>query len=209
MAGTNQHTWTGGWGTTTYWNAFVAILEMHGIGNFFDPRLDDAVKYPIAAKNGFGHITVAPEDDLVTSKLPALHFYQLALPAPEPQAGDDFDAAASERGAVLFRNRARCAACHTPPLGTEPGWNLRTPEEVGIDSFQADRAPDNRYRTMNLAGIFVRERGLFMDPAHRGRFYHDGRFATLTDVVRHYSALFHLALTGEEISDIVEYLKSL
>jgi cytochrome c peroxidase len=95
------------------------------------------------------------------------------------------------------------------PLWTEPGWNLHRPEEIGIDSFQADRAPDNVYRTMNLAGLFVRERGLFMDPANKGRFYHDGRFATLGDVVRHYNTFMQLKLSDQEISDLVEYLKSL
>jgi hypothetical protein len=39
LAGVNQHTWTGGWGTVTYWNAFVSNVEMHGSGTFFDPRL--------------------------------------------------------------------------------------------------------------------------------------------------------------------------
>src|SRR5204863_2629573 len=36
LAGFNQHTWTGGWGTVTYWNAFVANLELRGKGVFFD-----------------------------------------------------------------------------------------------------------------------------------------------------------------------------
>jgi hypothetical protein len=49
LAGHNQHTWTGAWGTVSYWNAFVANLEMHGIGRFFDPRLNNAAKFPIAA----------------------------------------------------------------------------------------------------------------------------------------------------------------
>src|SRR5579864_6785861 len=39
LAGVNLHTWTG-WGSVTYWNAFVANLEMHGKGTFFDPRLN-------------------------------------------------------------------------------------------------------------------------------------------------------------------------
>jgi len=51
-AGVNLHTWTGDWGTVSYWNAFVANLEMHGKGNFFDPRLDNAAQFPIAAANG-------------------------------------------------------------------------------------------------------------------------------------------------------------
>jgi hypothetical protein len=55
LSGVNLHTWTGAWGTVSYWNALVANLELHGKGNFFDPRLDNANQFPIAAKNKFGH----------------------------------------------------------------------------------------------------------------------------------------------------------
>ena len=210
LAGHNQHTWTGAWGTVSYWNAFVANLEMHGIGRFFDPRLNNAAKFPIAAANGFGDLPhIGPDQDRITKKLPSLHFYQLAIPAPAPEAGVDFDEASAERGDELFSGKAGCNNCHVEPLWTEPGWNLHTPAEIGIDSFQADRAPDNVYRTMNLAGIFIRENGLFMRPENKGRYYHDGRFATLLDVVNHYNTHFGLGLTQQEKLDIVEYLKSL
>lgn len=211
LAGFNQHTWTGAWGTVTYWNAFVATLEMHGKGRFFDPRLQDASQFPIAAANGFANFNkdLSPDDDQVASKLPALHFYQLALPAPKPEPGRDFNPAAAKRGDDLFSGKAKCNTCHVDPLWTEPGWNLHKPQEVGIDSFQADRAPDGVYKTMNLAGIFVREKGLFMRPANKGRFYHDGRFATLMDVMNHYDTLLHLGLTTQEKEDVIEYLKSL
>src|SRR5205814_3318449 len=46
LAGFNQHTWTGAWGTVTYWNAFVANLELHGVGRFFDPRLNNGSNFP-------------------------------------------------------------------------------------------------------------------------------------------------------------------
>lgn len=211
LAGVNQHTWTGAWGTVSYWNALVANLEMRGKGTFFDPRLDDVTKYPIAAAKGFGHVFTDAEHDLITPKLPALHFYQLAIPAPKPQPHVDFDPAAAARGGVLFAadGKAGCGKCHVEPLQTEPGWNLHTPAEMKIDSFQADRAPDNTYRTMNLAGIFVRELGIFMKPENKGRFYHDGRFATLLDVVSSYNDRFTLGLTEPEKLDLVEYLKSL
>src|SRR5262245_9223518 len=84
LAGHNLHTWTGGWGTVTYWNAFVAVNAMHGVGTFFDARFDNAAQFPVAAAAGLGHVSVGPDDDRVTSKLPALHFYQLALPAAKP-----------------------------------------------------------------------------------------------------------------------------
>src|SRR5262245_42703817 len=209
LAGHNLHTWTGGWGTVTYWNAFVAVNEMHGIGTFFDARFDDATQFPIAAAARLGHMSVGPDDDRVTSKLPALHFYQLALPAPKPRTGVDFDVDAADRGDELFSGKANCNSCHREPLWTEPGWNDHKPEDIHIESFQADRSPDHAYRTMNLAGVFVRERGLFMKPENKGRFYHDGRFQTLLDVVQSYNARFGLNLTDQEEHDLVEYLKSL
>jgi len=172
--------------------------------------MDNTNKFPIAATMRFGHTSVNnPDEDQVTSKLPALHFYQLAIPAPKPTAGVDFDPAAASRGDALFSGKANCNACHREPLWTEPGWNEHPPSEVKIDSFQADRSPDGNYKTMNLAGIFVRERGLFMNPQNKGRFYHDGRFQTLLDVVKSYNSRFNLGLTAQEQADLVEYLKSL
>jgi mono/diheme cytochrome c family protein len=210
LLGHNLHTWTGGWGTVTYWNALVAVLEMGGKGTFNDPRLDDTNHWPIAATARFGHVSVAnPEDDQVTPKLPALHYYQLSLLAPKPAAGTDFNVAAADRGKTLFAGKANCASCHHSPIWTEPGLNDHTPAEIKIDSFQADRSPAGTYRTMNLAGLYLRERGLFMKPENKGRFYHDGRFPTLLDVVNSYNSRFTLGLTAQESQDLVEYLKSL
>jgi cytochrome c peroxidase len=135
----------------------------------------------------------------VTAKLPALHFYQLALVAPRPPEGS-FDKAAAARGQVLFNEKAKCARCHVPPLFTEPGWPMHTPDEIGIDDFQARRSPEGRYRTAPLRGLW----------AHmKGGFYHDGRFATLPDVINHYNVHFKLGLTEGEVKDLAEYLKSL
>ena len=196
LAGVNQHTYTG-WGSVPYWNAFVANLEMHGSGTFFDPRLNDAAQFPVAARAGMGDVRA--EDDKVTAKLAPLHFYQLAIPAPAPPAGS-FDRRASARGESLFTSRARCSTCHVAPLFTEPGWAMHTGEEIGIDNFQADRSPDRRYRTTPLKGLWAHA---------KGGFYHDGRFATLLAVVQHYDATFNLHLTDAEMLDLVEYLKSL
>ncbi|MBX7113191.1 MAG: hypothetical protein K1X64_02565 [Myxococcaceae bacterium] len=196
LAGVNLHSYTG-WGSVTYWNAFVANLEMHGKGTFYDPRLSDETKFPVAAANHFANVRNKP--DLVTPKLAALHFYQLALQPPVPPAGS-FDAAKAGRGQVLFDGAARCASCHVPPLFTEPGWSMHTPEEIGIDDFQASRSPDGRYRTTPLRGLWARS---------TGGFYHDGRFATLLDVVNHYNGVFTLELNDSQKSDLVEYLKSI
>jgi hypothetical protein len=197
MAGVNNHTWTGGWGTVTYWNAYVANLELQGQGTFFDSRLNDAKKYPVAAKAGFGN--KRSPNDMVTAKLGALQFYQLAIPAPTPPEGS-YDKEGAVRGEIVFMRKAGCAQCHVPPLFTEPGWNTHKASEIGIDDFQSNRAPDNSYRTSPLRGLF----------SHMKRgFYHDGRFATLLDVVNHYNNFKKLNLTEDEKKDLVEFLKSL
>jgi hypothetical protein len=196
LAGVNLHTWTG-WGSVPYWNAFVANLEMHGKGNFFDPRLADPVQFPVAAKNGFND--VRNDVDLITPKLADLHFYQLAIPAPKPPA-NSFDHEAAKRGKELFNGVAKCSTCHVPTIYTEPGWDMHTGQEIGIDDFQADRAPDHRYRTSPLKGLWTHQ---------KGGFYHDGRFADLNAVVDHYDMTFSLHLTPAQKADLVQFLKSL
>ena len=196
LAGVNLHTYTG-WGSVTYWNALVANLEMQGQGTLYDPRLDDATRFPIAAANAFGHKKSTP--DLVTSKLAALHFYQLAIEAPAAPAGT-CDPDAAERGKAVFEGKANCASCHVPPIYTEPGWNMHTAKEIGIDDFQAQRSPDVRYRTTPLKGLWSHQ---------KGGFYHDGRFATLEDVVRHYDQHFDLGLSSREKKDLVQFLLSI
>lgn len=198
LAGVNLHTYNG-WGSVTYWNAYVANTQMHGKGTFFDPRIQsNPEQYPVGAKAGFGNMRGSP--DLVTPKLAALHYYQLAIPAPKPKK-DSYDAAAAERGKLVFGGKGRCASCHVPPLFTEPGWSMHTGEEIGIDNFQASRSPDRKfYRTTPLGGLFVRA---------KGGFYHDGRFADYRAVVDHYDRHLKLSLSEQEKSELVEYLKSL
>ncbi len=195
LAGVNLHTWTA-WGSVPYWNAFVATLEMHGQGSFVDARLSDSTRFPVAARAGFDNVHSDP--DRVSPKLPALHAYQLSLDAPAAPRGS-FNAAAAARGEKLFQS-ARCASCHVPPTFTEPGWNAHTAAELGIDDFQASRAPDGVYRTAPLRGLWTHV---------RGGFYHDGRFATLLDVINHYDAQLALHLSAQEKNDLVQYLLSL
>ena len=197
LAGVNLHTWGGGWGTVTYWNAYVANLELNGRGNFLDARLDNAAQYPVAAKARLGHKQNGP--DMVSAHLGSLQFYQLALPVPKPKAGS-FDSAAAGRGQTTFTGKARCSTCHVPPLFTESGWNEHKAAEIGIDDFQANRSPDKSYRTAPLRGLMTHA---------RGGFYHDGRFADLAAVVAHYNQFLKLSLNDGEKRDLIEYLKSL
>jgi hypothetical protein len=194
------HPWTGGFGNVTYWNAYVANLQMHGNGNFNDERFNDPAKYPAAVRGGFFKLRHNP--DQVTPKLAALHYYQLSLKAPTPPAGS-FDPAAAKRGEAVFNGQGKCAECHMPPLYTDSGYNAHTPAEICIDSFQADRGPTGAIGstmvTPQLNGLWARSK--------RG-FFHDGRFPTLLDVANHYDACFNLGLLPDQKSDLVEFLKS-
>ncbi|MBI5491523.1 MAG: hypothetical protein HY893_01170 [Deltaproteobacteria bacterium] len=196
LAGVNS-SYTG-LGPDSYINAYSAITQMRGKGIFFDPRLNDPDHYPIAARTGDWNIRNSP--DLVTSKLAALHFYELALPAPRPPEGS-FNSQSAARGREVFEGKARCASCHVPPLYSEPGWAMHTADEIGIDDFQASRSPERQYyRTTPLKGLFART---------KGGFYHDGRFPDLAAVIDHYNDLLGLSLTDEEKADLKEHLKSL
>jgi hypothetical protein len=196
LAGVNMATYTG-WGQVTYWNAFVANLEMQGQGTFFDSRLNNKEKFPIAVK--MGSFNKKDAVDLITSKLAALQLYQLSISAPPPPEGS-FDKRLASTGESVFNSKAKCNTCHVPPLFTEPGWNMHKPDEIGIDDFQSSRSPEGMYRTSPLKGLWAKT---------KGGFYHDGRFATLMDVVDHYNTFLKLDLTADEKNALVEYLKSL
>ena len=172
-----------GEGPVSYWNAYVAVTQMHGQGSFSDPRLGiDLVRQP----------------DLVTPKLPALAEYQFSLEAPEPPEGS-FDRGAAGRGNAVFRTAGRCASCHIPSREyTDAGLRLHAPEETGMDPVRASRGTTGAYRTTPLRGIW-----------HRPPYFHDGSAATLGDVVDHYDRTLSLGLSAQQKADLVEYLKSL
>ena len=182
LLGVDKETYTAE-GPVSYWNAYVAVTQMHGQGNFSDPRLG---------------VNVVQSPDLVTSKLPALRAYQLSIPKPAPPAGS-FDAAAAARGRVVFSGAARCSTCHVGSTFTDVNaGRLHDATETGMDPRYAARTSQKRYRTTPL-------RGLWQHPP----YFHDGSAPTLAAVVEHYNGVRNLRLTDQQKRDLVEYLKSL
>ena len=133
--------------------------------------------------------------DLITPKLPALRAYQHSIRAPRPPAGS-FDRLAAEEGKSIFLTKAQCVDCHSLPLYTDNG--LHAAEELGIDDFEAMRSPTGKYRTPPLGGLFAKS---------KGGYYHDGRFADLTEVVEHYNSVKQLNLSLSEKECLVEFFK--
>jgi cytochrome c peroxidase len=172
-----------GEGPVSYWNAYVAVTQMHGRGSFSDPRLG---------------IEVVHEPDLVTSKLPALAEYQFSLEAPAPPAGS-VDVAAAARGEAIFRGAADCARCHIPASEfTDAGLRLHAPAETGMDPLRAQRGTTGAYRSTPLRGAW-----------QRPPYFHDGSAPTLLDVVEHYDTTLNLNLTAQQKTDLAAYLGSL
>jgi mono/diheme cytochrome c family protein len=168
-------------GPISYWNAYVAVTQMHGRGSFSDTRLG---------------INVSQSPDMVTPKLPALREYQLSLETPPPPAGS-FDTTAATSGRAVFI--AHCAACHVDGSSTDNNTGiLHTPSETGMNAAYAERTVNKKYRTTPLRGLW-----------QHAPYFHDGSGATLAAVVNHYNRSRTLGLSVRDKSNLVEYLKTL
>ena len=186
LAGIHSITFTGDGAEVAYWNRYVAVTQMGGLGTFDEPRLNL-------------HITNGATD-LVSDKLPALQAYQLSIAAPPPPAGS-FDAAAAARGKVVFEGAGQCATCHSGALYTDANTMLHPPAdsmaEPETPSYAA-RSATKLYRTSPLAGVW-----------QHAPYFHDGSAPTLDVVVGIYDTRRSLGLTAQQKSDLVQYLKSL
>jgi mono/diheme cytochrome c family protein len=181
--------------TISYWNAYVAITQMHGHGHFTDPRIGVDVDN-------------TPPDRVTIPVLAALRAYQFSLEAPAPRPGD-FDAAAAARGRAVFEGAGECATCHTGEEFTDvndgvlhaPSDVASEPEPGGLPSY-ALRSATREYRTTPL-------KGRYRPPQLNGPYFHNGVAGTLEEVVERYVAKRNLSLTAQQKADLVEYLKSL
>ena len=170
-------------GPVSYWNAYVAVTQMHGQGTFQDPRLN---------------INVVKTPDLVTPLLPALRQYQFSLSVPRPDPST-IDQAAASRGKALFDGAATCSTCHSGTLLTDVNAGvLHTPAEVGRDARFAARSATGSYRTTPLRGLLG-----------HAPYFHDGSAKTLADVVTRYDQFLKLELSAQQRADLAEYLKTL
>ncbi len=182
LAGIHSETFTGDGQQVAYWNQYVAVTQMHGLGSFSDPRLG---------------INIMQSPDSVAPKLPALQAYELSLAAPAPPAGS-FDAAAAARGKQIFVGQGKCATCHVGSTFTDANARLHRLSEIPTDSTYALRTATKMWRTSPL-------RGVWQHPP----YFHDGSAATLLDVVNRYDSAKGLALTDQQKGDLVQYLLSL
>jgi mono/diheme cytochrome c family protein len=186
LAGIHRITATGDGDELAYWNRYVAVTQMGGLGTMTEPRLN------INITNG--------TEDRVSSKLPGLQAYQLSLPAPVAPAGS-FDAAAAARGKMVFEGAGQCATCHSGALYTDANTRLHPPADSVVEPetpSYASRSATKQYRTSPLKGVW-----------QHAPYFHDGSAATLADVVNVYNTKRSLGLSAAQRGDLTEYLKSL
>lgn len=145
LQGIHRITSTGDGEDVAYWNRYVGVTQMGGHGTFSEPRTN------VHVTNG--------TDDRITSRLPALQAYQLALPAPRPPGGS-FDADAARRGQHVFNGPGKCATCHSGSKFTDANERLHPasdvvsePEPDGAPSY-ASRSATRQYRTAPLRGLW-------------------------------------------------------
>ena len=186
LDGINSITFTGDGDEIAYWNRYVGVVEMGGLGTMVDPRLGLDITHGT--------------EDLITSKLPALQAYQLSIAAPAPPAGS-FDVAAAARGKLLFEGAGQCASCHSGALFTDANTTLHPPSDSMAEPESpsyASRSATRMYRTSPL-------RGVWQHPP----YFHDGSAPTLEAVVETYNTRRSLGLTANEVVDLAQYLRSL
>ena len=145
-------------------------------------RLDDQVRKSIATTMQGTKPSDSQVADL-TAYLASLSPRSTGVTA-NPPAGS----AAVQRGREVFRAQ-KCATCHEPPEYTSAGkYDVGLIDEVGNREFNPP----------SLRGA-----------SGRDTFLHDGRARSLNDVFQRERHPRNVALTIEEIADLVAFLKTL
>lgn len=186
LEGIHRITFTGDGEDLAYWNRYVAVAEMGGLGTVTEPRLNLSITHGT--------------QDLVSAKLPALQAYQLTLKAPAAPAGS-FDSAAAARGKLVFDGGGKCVTCHSGGSFTDANSMLHSPADSMAEPESpsyASRSATKLYRTSPLKGAW-----------QHAPYFHDGSAATLDDVAQTYNTRKSLGLSASEIADLAQYLKSL
>ena len=208
-----------------FWDGRAAHLEGQALGPVQNPiemgmtleemveKLNKIEGYRTRFQKVFGTDVTS---DGVAKAIAAFERTVLSGNAPYDRfkAGDkDALSEQAQRGMNIFFNKASCSACHAGNNFTDGGFH-----NIGVGMDQ-DEPDVGRYAETNLLG----DKGSFKTPtlreiAQTAPYMHDGRFATLREVVDYYNKgghpnpqldeeIFPLELADEELEDLVQFLK--
>ena len=215
--------------TAQFWDGRGATLEDQSVGPLVSPvehgfvNHDEMVK-KLKGIEGYRRLfKEAFNSDITTEAVgKAIASFQRTIlsgnsPADRFDVGGDQEALTedAQRGLTLFRGKARCTRCHSGFNFSDEkfhnigiGWDTNT---VDLGRFMETKNPEDigAFKTPTLREI-----------SRTAPYMHDGRFATLEDVVNFYNqggiknphldnTIIPLELTAEEKHDLVALLRSL
>jgi len=220
-----------GFSSEQFWDGRAATLEEQVLHPLLSPEEMNSTKifalnylttstnpnYGILFQGAFGGL---PSIDRLQE---ALASYERALvagnsPADQFEAGSATLTASEKRGRDLFLGKARCFGCHTGSNYSDERYHVALFPSSNGAGTGADRGRGavngrthdlDRFKTPTLRNL-----------AQTAPYFHDGRAATLLDVVNTYDAgstlggavdeeIFPLGLTSTEKLDLVAFLLSL
>lgn len=218
-----------GFGKTHFWDGRAATLEEQSVGPFFNPiehgfanhkelitTLSKVKGYKKLFKDVFGEdITVENIGKAIAT------FQRTILSGNSPFDRFDWDgdekaiSESAKRGRKLFFGKARCNLCHFGTNFSDEkfhnigiGWGK---EQLDVGRFHVTKKKEDigAFKTPTLREV-----------SRTAPYMHDGRFATLKQVVDHYNKggvknpfqdnqIIPLKLTEKEKKDLVEMLRAL
>ena len=220
-----------GFSTAQFWDGRAATLEDQSIGPFANliehgfASHDELIKkinsikgYKKIFSNVYGESKLTKEN--VGRAIAA--FQRTLISGNSPFDRFDYDgdqkaiSESAKRGKNLFFDKARCNLCH---MGTN--FSDEKFHNIGIGWDDSDTLDLGRYRVSKNE----KDLGAFKTPTLReitktAPYMHDGRFATLEDVIKHYNKggvknpfldnqVIPLNLSDLEIKDLLSMLRSL
>jgi cytochrome c peroxidase len=219
-----------GFSEVQFWDGRAPTLEDQSVGPLTNPvehgfadndavvaKLNKIEGYRTLFKDAFGAktITIQQVGKAIAS------FQRTLISGNSPFDRFDYDgeekaiSEAAKRGKKLFFDKARCNLCHFGTNFSDEkfhnigiGWGGEA-VDVGRYHVTKDQKDIGAFKTPTLREI-----------SRTGPYMHDGRFATLEDVVEHYNGggvknpfldnqIIPLKLTESEKQDLVEMLRTL
>ena len=220
-----------GFSTAQFWDGRAATLEDQSIGPFANliehgfvshDQLIDKINTIQGYKKLFNDIYGVDRLTKENVGRAIASFQRTLISGNSPFDKFDYDgdqkaiSESAKRGKNLFFDKARCNLCHMGVNFSDEKFH-----NIGIGWDASDTLDLGRYRVSKSE----KDLGAFKTPTLReisktAPYMHDGRFATLEDVIDHYNKggvknpfldnqIVPLDLSKEEIKDLIAMLRSL
>ena len=218
--------------TAQFWDGRAATLEDQSVGPFVNPvehgfadhdvlvaKVKTIAGYHPLFERAFGPVPITL--DLIGKAIASFQRTLLSGNSPYDRFVEEDDARAlsetAQNGFRVFVGKGRCLSCHSGFNFTDErfhnlgvGWDHdQTQTDVGRYAVTKQAEDLGAFKTPTLREI-----------ARTAPYMHDGRFATLRQVIEFYdrggmpnpyldSAVKPLQLTEQEKEDVIEFLRSL